>query len=114
MALSLFCSLVSFFVYYDFFFLFWSIPFIFLFVFYNYGLFSDGLFFSDYLTLFLVFVTVWVFILSILSMNLSPYGFLVLWLMFFLLFFSFLTSNYLIFYFSFELVFVLMFCFLLG
>nr|WP_256377999.1 NADH dehydrogenase subunit 4 [Paraferrimonas sp. SM1919] len=34
--------------------------------------------------------------------------------MFFLLCFRFLTSNYLVFYLSFELVFVLIFCFLLG
>lgn len=114
MALSFFCVLVSLLVYFDFLFLFWSIPFIFSFVYLYYGGFSDGLFFSDYFTLFLVFVTVWVFLLSIMSIDLGFYRFLVLWFMFFLLCFRFLTSNYLVFYLSFELVFVLIFCFLLG
>lgn len=114
MALSLFCSLVSFFVYFDSLLLFWSFPLIFLFLYYLYGGFCDGIFLRDYISLVLVFVTVWVFLLSILSMSLSFYSFLVLWLIFSFLAISFLVTNYLLFYSSFELVFLLMFSFLLG
>uniref|UniRef100_UPI00315C5505 NADH dehydrogenase subunit 4 n=1 Tax=Sancassania mycophaga TaxID=3127633 RepID=UPI00315C5505 len=114
MALSLFCSLVSLLIYIDSIFLFFGVPLVFLFSYYIYGGFSDGFFLGDYLSLVLIFVTVWVFVLSILSMSLSFFSFLVLWLMFSFLCFSFMTSNFLLFYVSFEFVFVLMFCFLLG
>lgn len=114
MALSIFCSLVSLLIYFDTIFLFLGVPLVFLFSYFIYGGFSDGLFLGDYLSLVLVFVTVWVFVLSILSMSLSFFSFLVLWLMFSFLCFRFLTTNYLLFYISFEFVFVLIFCFLLG
>ena len=114
MALSFFCSLISFFVYFDSFFLFWSFPLIFFVFYYLYGGFCDGLFFRDFISLVLIFVTLWVFLFSILSMSLRFYRFLILWLIFSFLLFSFLTSNYLLFYSSFEFVFVMIFRFLLG
>ena len=114
MALGFFCSLVSFLVYFDSLFILWGVPLVFLFFFTIYGGFSDGVFFVDFITLVLLFVTVWIFVFSIMSISLSSYSFLVLWLMFSFLIFRFLTSNYILFYVTFEFVFVLIFTFLLG
>src|SRR5699024_5487088 len=123
MALGFFCSLVSFLVYFDSLFILWGVPLVFLFFFTIYGGFSDGVFFVDFITLVLLFVTVWIFVFSIMSISLSSYSFLVLWLLFSFLFFwlmfsflifRFLSSNYILFYVTFEFVFVLIFTFLLG
>lgn len=81
---------------------------------YMHGGFYDGVFFTDYLRLVLIFVRVWIFIFSILSIELSVSGVSVLWSMLFFVVVRFFTFNFLVFYFSFEFVFVLMFFFLIG
>lgn len=110
----MFCFFSSFCAFFDFTVLMWVFPLLFFFCFQFYGNFMDGLFFSDYVSLVLVFVTLWVFLFSILSMKLDFYSFLLLVLILSFLCFSFLTVNFLFFYISFEFVFVLIFRFLLG
>nr|AID52418.1 NADH dehydrogenase subunit 4 [Aleuroglyphus ovatus] len=114
MVVGMFCFLSSIFLFLDYLVIFWVFPFLMFLVLYFYGGFFDGFLFSDYFSLVLLFVTFWVFIFSILSMDLSFFSFIILWLMLSFLCFSFLTFNCLFFYISFELVFVLMFIFLLG
>lgn len=114
MALRFFCFVSTFIFFFDSVLIFWGIPLSLFFLYLSYGGFTDGLFFSDSLSLFLIFTTVWVFLFSILSINFSVSSFLFMWLMSSLLCIRFLTSSYLLFYLFFELVFVFMFCFLLG
>lgn len=110
----MFCFLSSIFLFLDYLVIFWVFPFLIFLVLYFYGGFFDGFLFSDYFSLVLLFVTFWVFIFSILSIDLSFFSFIILWLILSFLCFSFLTFNCLFFYISFELVFVLIFIFLLG
>lgn len=114
MIVSIFCLLSTFYIFLDFSFLGWIILFILFIVFTFYGGYFDGLVFSDYFSLLLLFVTLWIFIFSFFSMNFSIRGLVLLWVIMFFLLFSFLTFNYLSFYVFFEFVFIIMFIFLLG
>lgn len=73
----------------------------------------DGVFFWDRLSIVLVFVTLWVFVLSAFSIEFSWLRSVAIISILFLVFFSFSTINYLGFYVSFEIVFIIMFRFLL-
>nr|YP_010503027.1 NADH dehydrogenase subunit 4 [Thyreophagus entomophagus]UXD78889.1 NADH dehydrogenase subunit 4 [Thyreophagus entomophagus] len=110
-SLLFFFSIFSFF---DGIFFFFMVPFLFFFYFYSYGGTFDGVFYVDYFSFLLVFVSIWVFVYSYYSMNLNFVSMSILFVMLFFLLFSFLSFNYLIFYLSFEFVFLLMFFFLLG
>lgn len=116
MILCLFVFLLSLFIALDCLLFFYSFPLMLLlfYFFYSRNFYFDGIFFSDYFSLFLVFVTVWVFLFSIISINLRKFSFVMLWTMIVFLVFRFLVFNYLFFYISFEFVFILIFCFLLG
>jgi len=114
MLLSIFFFFISFFVFFDFLLFLWLVPFILFFLFLFYGGFRDGVFLGDYFSVLLVFVTFWVFFLSIISLSFSFYSFYLMFFIIFLLFLSFFFMNYLVFYFSFELVFIIIFGFLLG
>lgn len=106
-----FLSLFSFF---DCVLFFISVPLVFLFSLSCGGFLFDGLFFSDYYSVLLVFVTIWVFFLSMVTIDLGYLRFRCFWVILVLLSLSFLTFRYLLFYVFFELVFLLMFYFLLG
>lgn len=114
MILSFFRIFSSLFVFFDIVFIFWCCPLLFFSVFTFYGGFCDGVFFSDFFSFVLVFLTFWVFIFSVLSMGLNFFLFSLIWLIMVFISYSFFTMNYLYFYVSFELVFILMFIFLLG
>lgn len=62
----------------------------------------------------LIFVTLWVFFLSFMRIDLGGVIICLLWLILNLLYLSFSTIGYLVFYLSFELVFVIIFYFLLS
>lgn len=114
MILSFFRIFSSFFVFFDVLFIFWCCPLVFFSIFLFYGGFCDGVFFSDFFSFVLIFLTFWVFIFSVLSIGLTFFLFSLIWLMIIFISYSFFTINYLYFYISFELVFILMFIFLLG
>nr|YP_009192676.1 NADH dehydrogenase subunit 4 [Tyrophagus longior]ALP46620.1 NADH dehydrogenase subunit 4 [Tyrophagus longior] len=114
MVVSVFCLLIAFYVFLDFFVFNWIFLLMVFVIFNFYGGFIDGFMYWDYFSFLLIFVTFWVFLFSILSMTLSNPNFVMLWIMLFFLFFSFFTFNSLFFYYFFEFVFVLMFSFLLG
>ena len=115
MILTIFFFFLSLFGFFDLLFLFWGFSIIFFFVFMFYGGLSDGVFFSDYISLILVFLTLWVLLFSILSTSsCGPINFFIFSFMGCLLVFRFLTVRFLFFFVSFELVFFIMFIFLLG
>lgn len=114
MILGTFCFLSTFFVFLDFSFLGWIFLSLVFIILSFYGGYCDGLIFSDYFSLLLIFVTFWVFLFSFFSINFSNKNFVLLWFIIFFLFFRFLTINYLFFYIFFEFVFITMFIFLLG
>jgi len=74
----------------------------------------DGVFYSDYLRLLLVFLTGWVFLFSMLSMRARVIRTLVFWGILFFSIVRFFSGRYVLFYFSFEAVFVFIFLFLLA
>lgn len=114
MLLTYFLFFLSLFSFFDCVVFFLSIPLLFLFSLCCRGFLFDGIFFSDYFSVLLVFVTIWVFSLSMITIDLSYLGFRCFWFMLVLLCCSFLTFSYLLFYVFFELVFLIMFYFLLG
>lgn len=107
----------TFFLRLDYLFFCWFIP-LFLYLFCSYSLFFsiDGIFEGDLLSNFLVFLSAFIFVLSIIGRG---WSFLIrvnliFMVILFFIFFSFLCVNYLLFYISFELVFIFMFVFLIG
>lgn len=110
-----FIFLFSFFYLFMDFLFFYIFSFFLLFLrFFYYGGFFDGIFFVDFLSLLLYFVSVWVFVFSVESIPLSYKRLLVFIGMFIFTIIRFLRVNFLFFYYSFELVFLLIFFFLLG
>lgn len=114
MIVGIFCLLSTFYMFLDFSFLSWIFLSLLFMMFTFYGGYFDGLIFSDYFSLLLVFVTLWVFLFSFFSINFSNSNLVLLWIMIFFLFYRFLTINYLFFYVFFEFVFIIIFIFLLG
>lgn len=85
------------------------------------GGFLSGLFFFDYLSVFLVFLSVFIFFLCVVSMlgvsfSIDSFGSFVFFLSFIFcfLFLCFVFCDLLLFYFSFEFVFILLYVLLLG
>lgn len=114
-----FCSYVLLFLFFCYLFFLiwffcWFLPIFFLIFFCFYGGFFDGVFYIDYTSLILIFVSFWVFFLSINSIDLRINFFLILGFILISIFFSFSSLNFLVFYFCFEFSFVLMFSFLMG
>lgn len=114
MIIVSFFILSSIFVYFDFIFLLFSVLFFSFFSLYINRGFFDGLFYSDSLRLVLIFVSFWVFIFSMMSIDLKGVSFIVIWSIILFVLLTFFSSNYLVFYFSFEFVFIFIFFFLLG
>ena len=112
--------IVSFLLLFSFYFLldylfFFTVPFLLsFFCLYFYNRFFDGLFYSDFLRLVLVFTSIWVFCISMLSIDNINRWFFIFWFIFIFSLIRFFIANFLLFYFFFEFVFVLMFFFLLG
>lgn len=114
MNLVVFLLLGGFIIWLDFLVSCWSLPFIFFFSIFSLGFVFDGVFYFDWISLFIIIVCLWVFILSLISFSLGYYGIILIMGMFFFTSIRFLISDYFFFYLCFEFVFILMFVFLLG
>lgn len=108
--LCVFLILLSFF--YEFF-IFIILPFLMFFCFYYLNI-SDGGFIFDPLSFLIIFLVFWVVLFSKISIKFEMFRNFCFYFMFILLMVRFSTSNYLVFYISFEIVFVIMFMYLLG
>nr|QUE27117.1 NADH dehydrogenase subunit 4 [Scatoglyphus polytrematus] len=114
MMMSFFVFFMTLFFYVDCLIFFWCLPFfLFLFSFF-WGGFFDGVFFVDYISFLMLFVTLWIFFYSSVSLDNSWFSGGLFWLMVVFLFFSFSSFSMMVFYVCFEFVFVFMFLFLLG
>lgn len=68
----------------------------------------------DFISLFIVYITLWVFLLRVIRFSGGESFHYVIYLIMVLLILRFLSSSFLVFYISFEMVFVFIFLFLLG
>lgn len=117
--LSIFVLLSSFLVFFDRLFLVWFVPSFlglllvdFLKRFFARGVLR-GLFLCDYFSMFMVFITFWVFLYCGFCLN-NFFSFCFIWVMFLFLTLRFLIDSYLLFYLFFEVVFLFIFVFLLS
>nr|YP_009306848.1 NADH dehydrogenase subunit 4 [Histiostoma blomquisti]AOR08480.1 NADH dehydrogenase subunit 4 [Histiostoma blomquisti] len=106
--------LSSLFILLDFMFLFFFTIFLFYIIFFFNTGFFDGLFFVDFVSLSLMFISLWIFFISFFSMELSFLGLFLFCFMLFFIIFSFLSISFFLFYVSFELVFLFLFFYLLS
>nr|QZH55185.1 NADH dehydrogenase subunit 4 [Lardoglyphus konoi] len=115
MMLGLFFFLSSFFVFFDFSFMAWIMPLV-SFLFFNFLGEScfDGFMYFDNLSLLLGVLTFWVFMICGLVLRFDFFSYLSVWLMMVFLAVSFFSDSFMTFYISFEMVFILMFIFLLS
>ena len=74
----------------------------------------DGVFFLDYLSLLLLFVSFWVYFFTIIILKGDYLEISIYWLILLLTFFSFSIRRIIIFYVSFEAIFLLIFFYLIG
>ena len=74
----------------------------------------DGVFFVDFVRLLLLFVSLWVYLFSILTLKEASLETFLFWLMLLFTFVRFSVNNIIIFYLSFEAIFLLIFFYLLG
>lgn len=106
--------LFSFLFFFDFFFLFLTLVVGLFLLYFSHGGGLDGGFIHDDIRVILVFLSLFIFVFSMLSMDLGLLGNFLFWLMLVLILSRFLLDHYLGFYIIFEIVFVIMFYFLLN
>jgi len=104
--------IISFFCLFDYLILRWIFPLLILFIFISWGF--DGIGVYDSLRLWIIFIRLWVIVLSYFSIpNYLDFSYLISFI-FFSIIIRFITNSYFLFYIIFEIVFILIFVFLMG
>ena len=118
MIISLFLGIGSFLIFLDKFSFIWLVPLVFLAIRFNLMGFYDFSFFNGFMlfdsfSIFILFITVWVFVYLFFCLDCN-FSLMFIWLMFTFLMVCFLVDNFILFYVFFEIVFLLIFVFLLS
>jgi len=105
--------LILYFFYFDLLILFWSTNFILILLLLNYINYFDGFFHSDFTSFFIVFISLWVFTISLLASQRNNINNTLIWVLFRLILLCFYVNNGLFFYLLFEFSFTWIFLFLI-